>query len=297
MLDSDLRRVLDGPAIAHLATVLPDGAPHSTPVYVGTRDDHIVLFTGPATRKARNLRRDPRLALSVAPADNPFTPVALRGRVTDWITGDAAWTVIDRLVAKYTDIPYPRDEERQVAVIALDDRPAPRAPLPASADQAAPDPAPAPEPAAEPRSRIRRFDHVGVTVADLAAATAFFVRLGLHVQGAPMAVEGDFLDTVIGIPGSRTRIVMLAAPDGGTTLELSSFDRPGHRPGIPDAMANELGLRNVAFEVDDLDATLEQLAADGYGPVGGVGQYEQSWRMAYVRGPEGIIVSLAQPVR
>ncbi|MCP2341512.1 VOC family protein [Actinomadura rupiterrae] len=147
-----------------------------------------------------------------------------------------------------------------------------------------------------PGSRIRRFDHVGITVADLAAATEFFVRLGLEVVGAPMAVEGEFLDTVIGIPDSRTQIVMLAPPGGGTTLELSSFDRPDHRPGLPDAMANELGLRNVAFEVDDLDAALDQLAADGYGLVGGVGQHEQSWRMAYVRGPEGIIVSLAQRV-
>ncbi|MBO2450892.1 TIGR03618 family F420-dependent PPOX class oxidoreductase [Actinomadura barringtoniae] len=298
MLDTELRRVLDGPAIAHLATVLPDGAPHSTPVYVGTHGDHIVLFTGPHTRKARNLRRDPRLALSIAPADNPFAPVAVRGRVVDWITGPEAWTVVDRLVAKYTDIPYPRDGERWVAVIAPNDGPAPRASDPPHVDQASSSQAPAPASgsAAAHGSRIRRFDHVGVTVADLEATTEFFVRLGLQAQGAPMAVEGEFLDTVIGIPDSRTRIVMLAAPDGGTTLELSSFERPDHQPGAPDAMANELGLRNVAFEVDDLDATLDRLAADGYGLVGGVGQYEQSWRMAYVRGPEGIIVSLAQRV-
>ncbi len=64
----------------------------------------------------------------------------------------------------------------------------------------------------------------------------------------------------------------------------------------PDAMANELGLRNVAFEVDDLPAMIEQVAADGYGLVGGMGEYEGSWRMAYVRGPEGLIVSLAQRI-
>ncbi|MDG6103879.1 TIGR03618 family F420-dependent PPOX class oxidoreductase [Dactylosporangium aurantiacum] len=120
MLDPDVRRVLDGAPIAHLATVLPDGAPHAIPVYVGTHGDHAVIFTGPGTRKARNLRRDPRLALSIAPADNPFTPVVIRGRVIDWLTGDAAWDVIDRLVAKYTDQPYPRGEERVVAVIAPD---------------------------------------------------------------------------------------------------------------------------------------------------------------------------------
>jgi catechol 2,3-dioxygenase-like lactoylglutathione lyase family enzyme len=145
-------------------------------------------------------------------------------------------------------------------------------------------------------SPVRRFDHVGITVADLDAVTAFFLGLGLEVEGTRMFVEGEFLDTVIGIPGSRTEIVMLRPPDGGTRLELSSFIRPDHRPGSPAAMANELGLRNVAFEVDDLEATVDQLAADGYRLVGDLGQYEHLWRMAYVRGPEGIIVSLAERI-
>jgi catechol 2,3-dioxygenase-like lactoylglutathione lyase family enzyme len=142
-------------------------------------------------------------------------------------------------------------------------------------------------------SRIRRFDHVGITVADLDTVTAFFVGLGLEVEGRTF-VEGEFVDTVIGIPGSRSEIVMLRPPDGGTALELSSFITPDHQPGSPDAMSTELGLRNVCFEVDDLQAAVDRLAADGYGLVGGVGQYEDIWRMAYVRGPEGIIVSLAQ---
>ena len=145
-------------------------------------------------------------------------------------------------------------------------------------------------------SAIRRFDHVGITVADLDAVTAFFVGLGLEVEGPRTSIEGEFLDTVIGIPGSRTEIVMLQPPDGGTRLELSSFVRPDHEPGSPGAMATELGLRNVCFEVDDLQATLDRLAADGYGLVGGVGQHEDIWRMAYVRGPEGIIVSLAERI-
>ena len=145
-------------------------------------------------------------------------------------------------------------------------------------------------------SHVRRFDHVGITVADLDTVTAFFVGLGLEVEGERMFVEGEFLDTVIGIPGSRTEIVMLRPPDGGTRLELSSFVRPDHEPGSPAAMANELGLRNVAFEVVDLQATVDRLAEDGYGLVGGIGQYEDVWRMAYVRGPEGIIVSLAERI-
>ena len=145
-------------------------------------------------------------------------------------------------------------------------------------------------------SHVRRFDHVGITVADLDTVTDFFVGLGLEVETPRTPIEGEFLDTVIGIANSRTEIVMLRPPDGGTRLELSSFVRPDHEPGSPSAMANELGLRNVAFEVDDLQAAVDRLATDGYGLVGGIGEYEHVWRMAYVRGPEGIIVSLAERI-
>ena len=145
-------------------------------------------------------------------------------------------------------------------------------------------------------SHLRRFDHVGITVANLEQVTAFFVGLGLEVEGTRMVVEGEFRDTVIGIPGSRTEIVMLRPPGGGTGLELSSYARPGHQPESPAAVANELGLRSVYFEVDDPQAATGRLAADGYGLVGGIGQHEHSWRMAYVRGPEGVIVSLAERI-
>lgn len=140
---------------------------------------------------------------------------------------------------------------------------------------------------------LKAFDHVGITVADLDRATAFFEALGMEVEGRA-AVEGEFIDTVCGIPGSSTNIVMLVPPGGGTKVELSSFVRPPHVPGSAKAMANELGLRSVAFEVDDLAGALDRLAQDGYGLVGGVGEYEGVWRMAYVRGPEGITVALAE---
>ena len=143
--------------------------------------------------------------------------------------------------------------------------------------------------------QIRSFDHVGITVADLDRVTAFFVGLGLEVEGR-MVMEGEFVDTVIGIPNSRSEIVTLLLPEGGTKLELSSFIRPDHEPGSPEAMSNELGLRNIAFVVDDLQAIVDRLAADGYGLVGGIGEYEDMWRMTYVRGPEGIIVALAQRI-
>ena len=144
-------------------------------------------------------------------------------------------------------------------------------------------------------SPIRRFDHVGVTVAHLDMVTAFFVGLGFEIE-ARIVKEGKFVDTVIGIPNSQSEIVMLRPPGGGTGLELSSFIQPNHEPGSPDAMSTELGLRNVMFEVDDLETILDRLGGEGYRLVGGIGQYEDIWRMAYVRGPEGIIVALAQRI-
>ncbi|GAA4611179.1 PPOX class F420-dependent oxidoreductase [Actinoallomurus liliacearum] len=120
MLNLDVRRVLDGTSLAHLASVLPDGAPHSVPVWVGTEGDHVAILTGPDSRKARNLRRDPRVALSLTPADNPFQPVIVRGRVVEWVEGDAAWEIIDRISTKYIGGPYSRDEERVVALIEPD---------------------------------------------------------------------------------------------------------------------------------------------------------------------------------
>ena len=142
---------------------------------------------------------------------------------------------------------------------------------------------------------IRSFDHVGITVEDLDAMTEFFVGLGLEQEGR-MFVEGDFLDTVCGIPDSRTEVVMLRPPGGGTAIELARFVRPDHKPGSPTAMATELGMRNVCFEIDDLRAKVDALAAEGYALVGGIGRHEDTWLMAYVRGPEGIVVSLAERI-
>ncbi len=116
-LSPDVRRVVDGTSLAHLATVLPDGSPHTVPLWVGTRGDQIVFLTGPGSRKARNLRRDPRVALSFAPAEDPFRPIVVRGRVVEWLEGEAAWEIVDQIATKYTGAAYPRDEERVVAVI------------------------------------------------------------------------------------------------------------------------------------------------------------------------------------
>jgi PPOX class probable F420-dependent enzyme len=117
MLDPDVRRVLDGTALAHLATLMADGSPHTVPLWVGTREDQIVFLTRPRSLKARNLRRDPRVALSITPVDDPFSPVVVRGWVVEWLEGDEAWPVIDEIAWKYIGRPYPRDEERVIAVI------------------------------------------------------------------------------------------------------------------------------------------------------------------------------------
>ena len=120
MLDADVRRIVATTAIGHLATVLPDGAPHSVPVWVDPEGDRIAILTGPDSRKARNLRRDPRVALSLTPPDNPFEPVIIRGRVEKWIDGDAGWAIIDRIATKYIGQPYPREQAREVALIAVE---------------------------------------------------------------------------------------------------------------------------------------------------------------------------------
>jgi len=142
--------------------------------------------------------------------------------------------------------------------------------------------------------RIKRFDHIGVTVADLDEVTNFFVALGLKVDGRADGLEGDFLETVSGVPDSRTNIVMLKAPGSDVGIELSSFEKPAHGPGQPDAMANDIGLRSLAFEVDNLRETVDELEKQGYGLIGGIGEYEGVWTMAYIRGPEGLIIALAQ---
>jgi catechol 2,3-dioxygenase-like lactoylglutathione lyase family enzyme len=146
-----------------------------------------------------------------------------------------------------------------------------------------------------PMSHVRRFDHVGITVDDLDGAIAFFTSLGLEPDGRAH-VEGEFIDTVTGIPGSRTEICMMRVPGGETTVELSSFERPDAVAGSTAAMANELGLRSVAFEVDDIESAVAVVGAAGYGLVGGIGEYEGVWKMAYVRGPEGITVALAEQI-
>lgn len=140
-----------------------------------------------------------------------------------------------------------------------------------------------------------KFDHVLITVDDLEAVAAFFVGLGFEREGTAV-VEGDWVDTIVGLPDVRSEIVMLRPPGGGTRLELSKFHRPAHEQGPRAAAVNELGLRNVAFEIDDIRATVDRLKAEGYELVGDIGNYEDVYLLCYVRGPEGIIVALNERI-
>jgi PPOX class probable F420-dependent enzyme len=119
-LDADLVALLDGTPVAHVATILPDGAPHSVPMWIGTHDGHVVIMTGPDSQKARNLRHDARVAISLTPPDNPFVPVVLRGRVVTWLTGEEGWAVVDAIAEKYIHAPYDRNQERVVGMVAVD---------------------------------------------------------------------------------------------------------------------------------------------------------------------------------
>jgi catechol 2,3-dioxygenase-like lactoylglutathione lyase family enzyme len=137
------------------------------------------------------------------------------------------------------------------------------------------------------------MDHVGVVVGDLEAAKAFFVALGLEAQG-DMTVEGRDVDRIVGLEDVRCDVAFVSTPDGHSSLELIRFRSPPvHGQGVP-APANTAGLRHITFAVDDIEATLERLREQGGDLVGELVDYGGSYRLCYVRGPEGIIVELAE---
>ncbi len=142
---------------------------------------------------------------------------------------------------------------------------------------------------------IQRMDHVGIVVDDLAAATAFFEELGLKLQGEG-PVEGAWVDRVVGLEGVRAEIAMMATPDGHGRLELTKFHAPSGQGGDRHAPANTPGIRHVAFAVDDIDAVLASLRARGAELVGELERYKDSYRLCYLRGPEEIIVELAEQI-
>jgi catechol 2,3-dioxygenase-like lactoylglutathione lyase family enzyme len=142
---------------------------------------------------------------------------------------------------------------------------------------------------------IERMDHVGIVVDDLAAATAFFVELGLELEGAG-PVEGAWVDRVVGLDGVRAEIAMLQTPDGHGRVELAKFHAPACPRGDRQAPANAPGIRHLTFAVDDVDAVVAGLRASGGELVGELERYRDIYRLCYIRGPEGIIIELAQRI-
>jgi catechol 2,3-dioxygenase-like lactoylglutathione lyase family enzyme len=127
------------------------------------------------------------------------------------------------------------------------------------------------------------MDHVGVVVDDLEAAISFFVELGMELDGGTTAVEGEWVDRVVGLDDVRVEVAFVRTPDGHGRLELN-------------APANTFGLRRIMFAVDDVDAVIARMRAHGAELVGEVAQYEDLYRLCYLRGPDGIIVALAEQV-
>jgi len=144
---------------------------------------------------------------------------------------------------------------------------------------------------------IRRIDNVGIVVDDLPAAIAFFVELGLKLEGeAP--VGGGWVDRLIGLNGVRVDMAMMRTPDGHGRVELSKFQSPRAISAEPkNAPVNTLGIRRIMFAVEDIDEVLARLRARGTELLGEVEQYEDRYRLCYVRGPEGILIALAEELR
>ncbi|MFZ1015471.1 MAG: VOC family protein [Terracidiphilus sp.] len=142
---------------------------------------------------------------------------------------------------------------------------------------------------------IQRMEHVGIVVDDLATATKFFVELGLELQGEG-PVEGPWVDRVVGLDDVRAEIAILQTPDGHGRLELTKFHAPLAQGGNRHAPSNTPGIRHIAFAVEDIEVAVAGLRARGTELVGELESYQDKYRLCYVRGPEGIIIELAERI-
>jgi catechol 2,3-dioxygenase-like lactoylglutathione lyase family enzyme len=143
---------------------------------------------------------------------------------------------------------------------------------------------------------LKRIDNVAIVVDDLDAATTFFEELGMELEGRA-TVEGELVDRLVGLDGTRTDIVMMRTPDGHGRLELTRYQHPAAvGPDPRSEPANTRGIGRIMFNVDNIDDVVERLQALGGELVGEIVQYEDAYRLCYLRGPEGIIVALAQDV-
>lgn len=144
--------------------------------------------------------------------------------------------------------------------------------------------------------KIHRIDHVGIVVNDLPAAKAFFLDLGLEMMGEG-EVEGELVERIIGLQDVKAEVIMLRTPDGETKLELSKFHSPTDENGIQRSLANTLGIRHITFAVEDIEAIVAKLKKNGAELFSEIQNYENAYKLCYVRGPEGIILELAEQIK
>ena len=141
--------------------------------------------------------------------------------------------------------------------------------------------------------KLKHVDHIGINVVDLQKVKDFFVGLGFTVVGE-MTMEGELVDKVTGLKGAKDDMVMLQAPDGQLNLELVNFHNPVDEAGLQPSAANTLGMRHLCFQVEGFDEIVADLQQKGYQLMGEVQNYEDTFKLCYVQGPEGIIIELAE---
>jgi catechol 2,3-dioxygenase-like lactoylglutathione lyase family enzyme len=146
------------------------------------------------------------------------------------------------------------------------------------------------------KTKLLQMHNVGIVVDDLEAAIAFFAELGLELEGET-TVEGQWVDRLVALNGVRSDIAMMRTPDGNSRLELTKFQRPTAASVELNAPVNTLGIRRIMFTVEDIKEVLTRLQAHGAELVGEIVQYEDIYLLCYVRGPEGILIALAEPLR
>jgi catechol 2,3-dioxygenase-like lactoylglutathione lyase family enzyme len=144
--------------------------------------------------------------------------------------------------------------------------------------------------------KVRHIDHIGINLENLEAAKVFFTDLGFTVVGEA-EMQGELVERVTGLKDVKDNLVMLQAPDGQLNLELVKFHRPVDEAGIQSSPANALGLRHLCFQVEDLDGIVATLKQKGHKLVGEVQTYENLWKLCYIRGPESIILELAEKLQ
>ena len=144
--------------------------------------------------------------------------------------------------------------------------------------------------------KVHRIDHVGIIVKDLAGAKAFFLDFGLELQGEG-ELEGEWLYKIVGLNNVKDAYAMLRTPDGEANIELIQFYRPSDESTVRQPLANTPGIRHIAFVVEDIEAHVARLKKQGMEVFSEVQHYEDSYKLCYVRGPEGIILELAEPIK